>query len=111
SQTDTALDDVDQVINKYAADAEEAEMKFVQKANASITDQVQLIKKKVASVMDKARAFWRNSKQQVVRVQNIVVGTLATVGQTDTAIHLNGTLVTLLQRLDSASDSTLTVAK
>eukprot|EP00913_Durusdinium_trenchii_P033328 g31201.t1 len=64
SQTDTALDDVDQVINKYAADAEEAEMKFVQKANASITDQVQLIKKKVASVMDKARAFWRNSKQQ-----------------------------------------------
>eukprot|EP00913_Durusdinium_trenchii_P026499 g24864.t1 len=47
----------------------------------------------------------------VVRVQNIVVGTLATVGQTDTAIHLNGTLVTLLQRLDSASDSTLTVAK
>eukprot|EP00434_Breviolum_minutum_P043028 symbB.v1.2.038328.t1/scaffold5923.1/size26809/1 len=111
AQTDLALDDVDQVVNHFEADVEEVEMKFVQKTNASIAEQVQLIKKKVASVMDKGRAFWRNSKQQVVHIQNIVVGTLSTVGQTDTAIQINGTVVTLLQMLDAASEGTLSVAK
>ncbi|CAL1153011.1 unnamed protein product [Cladocopium goreaui] len=111
AQTDAALDDVDKVVNQYEADVEEAEMKFVKKTNASVMEQVQLIKKKVASVMDKGRAFWRNSKQQVVRIQNIVVGTLSTVGQTDTAIQINSTVVALLQKLDSASEGTLTVAK
>ncbi|CAE7588431.1 ARF, partial [Symbiodinium pilosum] len=77
----------------------------------TIQEQVEIVKKKVASVMDKHRVFWREYKQQVVRLQHIVVGTLSTVGQTDTAIKLNSTVVSLLAGIDSAADQTLAVAK
>ncbi|CAJ1357528.1 unnamed protein product [Effrenium voratum] len=110
-QTDLAMDEFDKAVTKFEADAEEAETKFVNKANASIMEEVMIVKKKVASVMDKARALWRDSKMQVVHVQNIVVGTLSTVGQTDVAIKVNGTMVSLLKSLETASESTLTVAK
>lgn len=111
SQSDAALDDFDKAVNKFAADAEEAETKFVNHANMTIQEQVEIVKKKVASVMDKCRVFWREYKQQAIRLQHIAVGTLSTVGQTDTAIKLNSTLVGLLAGIDNAADMTLAVAK
>jgi len=111
TQTDAVLDELDKAVNKMAADAEEAETKFVNYANVTVQEQVELVKKKVASVMDKCRVFWHEYRQQAIRLQHIVVGTLSMVGQTDTAIKLNSTFVGVLSSIDNAADTTLAVAK
>lgn len=110
-QTDAVLDKFDEAVDKYAGQAQDEETKFITKANASISEQVTQVKTKVGRMMNHTRDMWHMVKDQVVSMQRILVGTLSTVGQQDSAIKLNSTMVSLLASVESAAESTLATGK
>eukprot|EP00440_Ansanella_granifera_P044222 gb/GFBE01047924.1/.p1 GENE.gb/GFBE01047924.1/~~gb/GFBE01047924.1/.p1 ORF type:complete len:358 (+),score=96.67 gb/GFBE01047924.1/:1-1074(+) len=111
NQTDAIMDEFDRVVNRYAKEAEEAEMKFIAKGNMSVQEQVSIVQKKVHSITRRANAMWREAKAQVASLQHTIVGTLSTVGQTESAIKLNSTLLSLISSVESADHSAMAVAK
>jgi len=111
NQTDAALDKFDEAVNKLATQGQDYEKSFVTKANASITEHVAQVKTKVRQMTSHTKDMWHMVKNEVVSLQRIIVGTLSTVGQADSAIKLNSTMISLLDGVDSAGEATLKVGQ
>jgi len=110
-QTDAALDKFDEAVNRLASQGQDYEKSFITNANTSITEHVAQVKSKVGHMMNLTTDMWHMVKNEVVSLQHIIVGTLSTVGQADTAIKLNTTMISVLGGVESAAESTLKVGQ